>query len=213
MKRGAARGFTLIELLLALMLLALMTAVLFSALHTANRAWRAGAGSANAAESAALAEAFVRRSVSRLVVRPGALGPVAGPLVGSASAFEFLAPAPTAADLPGLYRIRIAAEAGAGDDPIRLVLRYRLLRPQTTAESLDDAPAHTLLDGLDSATFRFLGNGSSAPVGEWAETWEARGNPPSAIAVDLVLAGGATRAWTVPVYALQPLPPRRGSRR
>lgn len=171
-------GTTLIELLVALALLALIALFIGEGI-AAIRAMAPVARRIEAAGDVALVRDHLRQMLGE------ALASIPGgdaPFRGRAQRLTFLAPTDPFLEVGGISQIDIALEAGAsGLDLVEI----RRVQRGTGAEP---GGRTLLLSGIESARFSYAPPiAGDAP--DWRPAWDAAGDPPALIRLDIALEG------------------------
>jgi general secretion pathway protein J len=191
--RRHARGFTLVEVLLATVLLAAGLTLAFATLVAATRSAGSGETMADRSERMRAVEGFLR---SRLTgTRPIAFGldqasALPQRFIGEPDRMRFVADLPNYLGRGGPYLHDFAIEdAGEGR---RITLGLRMVQAGNVIEE-EPAPPEVLVDGLESARFRYRALDGEGGLGEWRERWDTPEQLPVLVEVRLRDADG--NAW------------------
>lgn len=185
-----ARGFTLVEILLATVLLAAGLTLAFATLVAATRSAGRGETMAEHSERLRAVEGFLRSRVS--AARPIGFGMDEGSalpqrFIGEPDRMRFVADLPNYLGRGGPYLHDFAVEdAGEGR---RIVLGLRMVQAGNMIEE-EPAPPEVLVDGLESARFRYRALDGDGGLGEWRERWDTPEQLPVLVEVTLRDAGG-----------------------
>lgn len=178
--RGA-RGFTLMEVLVAMVLLSLFAVVAYRALDAVLNIQRQAIVKMDRLNELAAAFAIIDKDLTNATIRvdpriPGDGGFRALMTQDGAARFDLLRLHPEDAD-NGLQRTGYRC---AGETLNRLVW-------QDVNNPFDTPQESTLLDGLGSCTFKYMGTG-----GQWLSVWQAQTGslPPSAVELNVTESDG-----------------------
>lgn len=205
MSGRAARsaGFTLIEVLLATALLAAGLAIAFSTLTAATRTATQGEAMARHNDRLRTVEDFLRRRLA--AARPMAFAMDAGRQVplrfaGEAGRMRFVAdvPAYLGRGGPYLHDVRIVADGDGDGVGIELSLSM-VLAGRAIAES-PPRPPEVLVEGLQSARFRYRGLGPDGDLAGWQSDWTDGARLPLLVEIRMTDADG--RQWPPLVVGL-----------
>ena len=197
----ASRGFTLIEVLLATVLLAAGLGIAFATLTAATRTVQRGEAMAARGERERAVLGFLR---SRLTgTRPVAFAsdPVnALPqrFMGTPGRMRFVADLPDYLGRGGPYLHDFTIEDDG--EHVRVVLSLSMVQAGLTVEEDTPVRPEVLVEGLQSASFRYRALDGEGGVGPWQDEWETHEQLPLLVEVRLVDADG--RAWPPLVVAL-----------
>lgn len=190
------RGFTLIEVLLATVLLAAGLALAFATLTAANGTALRGERLASESERMRAVEGFVRRrlAAARLMAFES---PQDGPplrFAGESDRVRFVADLPhyLGQGGPHLHDFRIEPDPAA-DDAVRVLVDLRMVLGGQALEPAGGRPPELLVEGLQSAAFRYRGLGEDGHAGPWQDRWEESERMP--LVVELQLEGADGRPW------------------
>lgn len=199
--RQHAAGFTLIEVLIATTLLAAGLTLAFATIGAATRTVQRGEGMAAYSERLRAVEGFLRRRLEGARPIPfhydQATG-VAQRFVGEPDRMRFVADLPDYLGRGGPYLHEFAIERDGNDARITLDLRM-VLAGQIVEES-QPRPPEMLVEGLQSARFRYRSFAPDGSLGGWLERWESIDQMPLLVEVTLTDAGG--REWPPVVVSL-----------
>ncbi len=197
----AARGFTLVEVLLATVLLAAGLALAFATLAAATRTANHGEAMAQRSERERAVYGFLR---SRLTAtRPVAFGMDSNTtlpqrFMGEPQRMRFVADLPNYLGQGGPYLHDFSIE-GAGR-AARITLALTMVQAGQLIEENQPRAPEPLVEGLDSARFRYRSLDGEGGLGDWQERWEASEQLPLLVEVSLTDADG--REWPPLVVAL-----------
>ncbi|MDX1379829.1 MAG: prepilin-type N-terminal cleavage/methylation domain-containing protein [Xanthomonadales bacterium] len=199
------RGFTLIEFLLALMLLALLVGLAYGGLRTATRAADRGQDVLQHTAHVRMAHQFVRGQFSRLLPLPYEVGPgdVGNRIVfeGGRDYVQYVAVMPgyLGTGGPQVQRIELAPH---GEGGMALWFQHAPLLALEEAGLGSDEPI-LLLEGVEDASFLFLGRDEQGELLDWTETWTETDLLPAAISLDVTLSEDRQVDWPLLVTRLQ----------
>jgi len=196
--RGA-RGFTLIEVLIATVLLAGGLTLAFATIGAATKTTRRGEGMAAHSERIRAVEGFLRRRLEAARPVPFNFEPdtgVAERFIGEPDRMRFVADLPDYLGRGGPYLHDFAIEDGGE----RITLGLDMVLAGKVVEESARQPPEVLVEGLESARFRYRSYAPDGTLGEWADKWETAEQLPLMVEVTLTDAGG--EAWPPVVVAL-----------
>ena len=183
----------MLELLVALGVLALCAALLFEGLHFSGRLWAGFRRRAEAVESVASAQQFLRARIELLEpFHPPSSGDTPHAVIGTADGLEFSAPPPDVLGAGSLrYQVRVRATRVNRD----LLVRWRRdwdgrIDPVAGADWHEEV----LIANIDAARFDYLDrNRAGEPA--WQPTWtDVRA--PSAIRLAIRFPASDDRRWS-----------------
>lgn len=196
-----ARGFTLIEVLLATVLLAAGLTLAFATIGAATRTTQRGESIAAHSERIRAVEGFLRRRLEGARPVPFGYDPGTGAakrFEGSPDTLRFVADLPDYLGRGGPYLHEFAIE-GDGDSE-RVTLDLRMVLAGQTVEESTPRPPEVLVEGLQSARFRYRSLAPEGGLGEWLDRWENADQMPLLVEVTFTDADG--RAWPPLVVSL-----------
>lgn len=189
--RGQA-GFTLLELLISMTLLGLLMVVLFGGFRFGARAWERNTAQATATDEVRLAQALLRRELSRIYpmfrMDQANLEARHVDFDGNEERMTFLAPAPDALGEPGRARITLWQASENGQTALVMSARGELAANATPASAV-------LIRGLEEVNFSYYGSESPQEQARWVGRWTNRKWLPQLIRVDARFAAGDARSW------------------
>ena len=195
-----ARGFTLIEVLLATVLLAAGLALAFATLGAASRTAARGEAMAQYSERMRAVEGFLRKRLAG--ARPVSFGVdpdsnLPQRFIGEPERVRFVADLPDYLGRGGPYLHDFTVE-GDGDTS-RMTLNLAMVLAGQTIEERQPRPPEMLVEGLESAHFRYAGRNEQGEL-VWNDRWEFVDRLPQLVEVTLTDRNG--RAWPTLVVAL-----------
>lgn len=196
-----SRGFTLIEVLLATALLAAGLALAFGTLGAATKTVQRGELMAQRSERMRAVQGFLRRRIA--AARPVAFDTDTASLlpqrfIGDSERMRFVADLPDYLGQGGPYLHDFSVDGGGQDG--RILLTLGLVQSGETIEDRVPRPPEVLVEGLESARFRYRALDSEGKLGAWQEQWTAVEQLPLLIEVTLRDADGSQ--WPPLVVAL-----------
>lgn len=198
--RRGTRGFTLVEVLLATVLLAAGLALAFATLVAATRSVTRGEAMATQSERLRAVEGFLRTRLT--AARPIAFDTdesTALPqrFVGTSERMRFVADLPNYLGRGGPYLHEFAIEdAGEGR---RVTVDLRMVQAgQVVDEQVP--PPEVLVEGLESARFRYRAIDADGRLGPWQDEWRTPEQLPLLVEVTLRDLDG--RTWPPLVVSL-----------
>ena len=201
--RTSQGGFTLLELLVAMTVLALLMSILFGGLRFGARVWETGDARAQELSELGVVHGFLRRLLAQAY--PASLSDPPAPkrlaFIGTSDGATFVGLAPAHLATGGFYLF--ALELADGDDGRGLVLTWQPFRAGENDLVLDDATRRkVLLEPIESASFAYLGWGSTDGAPQWQDHWEDDARLPALIRLRLTL---ADRPWPWPDLVVRPM--------
>ncbi len=183
-----SRGFSLIEILLASTLLAVIMGLAYSGFQASTRATMSGEKMIERTNSIRVAHQFLRRqlSLSMPLVMEEEEGPDGFHIVfeGDSDRVRFVAPMPGYLSHGGPYVQELRLESGRnGQD---LVFNFAILTDYEPGD-LDYGETVTLLEGLRSAEFRYIGFDEEGEITGWSSLWEDWTRLPLAVSLEMEL--------------------------
>lgn len=197
----APRGFTLIEVLLATVLLAAGLGIAFATLTAATRTVQRGEAMAARGERERAVLGFLR---SRLTgARPVAfasdpINALPQRFIGTPDRMRFVADLPDYLGRGGPYLHDFTIEDDG--EHVRVVLSLSMVQAGLTVEEDGPVRPEVLVEGLQSASFRYRALDGEGGIGPWQDEWEMHEQLPLLVEVRLVDADG--RTWPPLVVAL-----------
>ncbi len=193
-----ARGFTLIEVMLATVLLAAGLALAFATLSAATRTATRGEAMAERNERERAVENFLRKRLTAIRPVPFAVDTSSGlpqRFIGEAGRMRFVADLPDYLGRGGPY----LHDLEIGDDG-RIRLALSMVLAGQIVEEREPRPPELLVEGLESARFRYRTLNQDGSLGDWEERWETTDQLPMLIEVTMTDRDG--RVWPPVVVAL-----------
>ena len=196
-----SRGFTLIEVLLATVLLAAGLGIAFATLTAATRTVQRGEAMAARGERERAVLGFLRGRLTG--TRPVAfasdpINALPQRFMGTPGRMRFVADLPDYLGRGGPYLHDFAIEDDG--EHVRVVLSLSMVQAGLTVEEDTPVRPEVLVEGLQSASFRYRALDGEGGVGPWQDEWETHEQLPLLVEVRLVDADG--RAWPPLVVAL-----------
>jgi general secretion pathway protein J len=199
---AAARGFTLIEVLLATVLLAAGLALAFATLAAATKTTQRGESIAAHSERMRVVEGFLRKRLASARPVPFAFDPSSATpqrFIGEPDRLRFVADLPDYLGRGGPYLHDFVIE-GDGDGA-RITLALNMVLAGEVVEEPQPRPPELLVEGLESARFRYRSMAPEGGLGEWQERWETVDQLPLLVEVTLTDSNG--HEWPPLVVALR----------
>lgn len=191
----------MIEVLLAMVLLAAGLGLAFATLTAATRVATSGEAMARRNERVRAVENFLRARLTgarplTFATDDDSLLPLR--FIGDADRMRFVADLPDYLGRGGPYlHDFVIAEGG---DEVRIELSLSMVVAGETIEEDPPRPPELLVDGLQSARFRYRGADPDGGLAPWQDQWTTVEQLPLMVEVTLVDADG--RAWPPLVVAL-----------
>ena len=209
MKGGSARrtslGMTLIEVMVALVLLSLLSIGIVTSFRLGERAYQRVAAVETADQDVVTAQHFLRHILESTYPfrQPARSRVTAFGLEGSATELMVTAPMPESSGDRGHYRYDLVLETDARGSK-NLLVRWSLDRNGTLAQSSlnsgGESHEETLLAGIDSLEWAYLGPGDSVSARfteeqRWLSGWSGSKNPPLLVRLRVSFPAGDRRHW------------------
>jgi general secretion pathway protein J len=199
MRMRAPRGFTLIEVLIATVLLAAGLTLAFATIGAATRTTQRGESMAAHSERIRAVEGFLRRRLEATRPVPFNFDPDSGAaqrFLGESGRMRFVADLPDYLGRGGPYlHDFVVADGGA-----RITLALSMVQSGKTIEEGVERPTELLVEGLESARFRYRSYAPDGTLGEWQDEWETGEQLP--LMVEVTITGANGEAWPPLVVAL-----------
>lgn len=195
--RTGARGFTLVEVLIATVLLAAGLTLAFATIGAATRTTQRGEAIASHSERIRAVEGFLRRRLEAVRPVPFRFDPTTGVaerFIGERDRMRFVADLPDYLGRGGPYLHDFAIE----DE--RITLALNMVLAGQVVEEAEPRPPEILVEGLESARFRYRSFAADGGLGEWQERWENAEQLPLLVEVTLTDATG--HVWPPVVVSL-----------
>jgi general secretion pathway protein J len=199
MRMHASRGFTLVEVLIATVLLAAGLTLAFATIAAATRTTQRGETMAAHSERIRAVEGFLRRRLEATRPVPFDFDPDTGAaqrFLGESDRMRFVADLPDYLGRGGPYLHDFAIEDGGG----RITLALRMVQAGKTIEDDVPRPPEVLVEGLESARFRYRSFMPDGTLGEWQDEWETGEQLP--LLVEVTITGAEGEVWPPVVVAL-----------
>ena len=201
MPMRTSRGFTLIEVLIATVLLAAGLTLAFATIGAATRTTQRGEGIAAQSERIRAVEGFLRRRLEAARPVPFNFDPSAGVaqrFIGERERMRFVADLPDYLGRGGPYLHDFVIE-GDGERG-RITLALGMVVSGQVIEEDAERPPEVLVEGLESARFRYRSYAPDGTLGDWQDQWENAEQLPLMVEVTLTDANGD--AWPPVVVSL-----------
>jgi general secretion pathway protein J len=200
---GTMRGFTLIEVLIATVLLAGGLTLAFATIGAATKTTQRGESMAAHSERIRAVEGFLRRRLEAARPVPFNFEPdtgMADRFIGEPDRMRFVADLPDYLGRGGPYLHDFAIEDGGE----RITLALSMVLAGKAVEENEQRAPEVLVDGLESARFRYRTYAQDGTLGEWTDKWETAEQLP--LMVEVTLKDRSGEVWPPVVVAL-PLAP------
>ena len=116
--------------------------------------------------------------------------------VGGPDGLRFTAPLPAYVGIGGLYRFELktaGTETGLG-----LELLWQLYRPDRPGWFEEDGlTRRTLIDGIETARFRYYGVPDGDVDPDWTESWDSVRRLPNLVSLEIAYPKGDPRPWPI----------------
>ena len=202
MATRAQLGFTLIEVLIATVLLAAGLTLAFATIGAATKTTQRGEAIAAQSERVRAVEGFLRRRLEATRTVPFNYDQSNGAVqrfVGERDRLRFVADLPDYLGRGGPYLHDFTIESDP-DGGTRITLALSMVVAGQTIEEHQPRPPEVLVEGLESARFRYRSFAPDGTFGDWQDTWETAEQLPLLVEVTLVDASGVE--WPPVVVAL-----------
>jgi general secretion pathway protein J len=199
MRTRPSRGFTLIEVLIATVLLAAGLTLAFATIGAATRTTQRGESMAARSERIRAVEGFLRRRLEATRPVPFDFDPETGAalrFLGQSDRMRFVADLPDYLGRGGPYLHDFVIEDGGS----RITLALNMVQAGKTIEEDVQRPPEVLVEGLESARFRYRSFMPDGTLGEWQDEWETGEQLP--LMVEVTITGADGEAWPPVVVAL-----------
>lgn len=200
---GTMRGFTLIEVLIATVLLAGGLTLAFATIGAATKTTQRGESMAAHSERVRAVEGFLRRRLE--AARPVSFNfepdtGMADRFIGEPDRMRFVADLPDYLGRGGPYLHDFAIEDGGE----RITLALNMVLAGKVVEENEQRAPEVLVEGLESARFRYRTYAPDGTLGEWTDKWETAEQLP--LMVEVTLKDRDGDVWP-PVIVALPLAP------
>lgn len=202
MPARAPHGFTLIEVLIATALLAAGLTLAFATIGAATRTAQRGEVMAAQSERIRAVEGFLRRRLEAVRPVPFNFDPEAGVaqrFIGGRDRMRFVADLPDYLGRGGPYLHDFAID-GDGDRGERITLSLGMVVAGQVIDEDVERPPEVLVEGLESARFRYRSFAPDGTFGDWQDEWENAEQLP--LLVEITLIDGSGDAWPPVVVSL-----------
>lgn len=199
MRMQASRGFTLIEVLIATVLLAVGLTLAFATIGAATKTTQRGESMAAHSERIRAVEGFLRRRLEATRPVPFHFDAETGAaqrFLGESGRMRFVADLPDYLGRGGPYLHDFVVEDGGG----RITLALSMVQAGNTVEEDEERPPELLVEGLESARFRYRSYTPDGTLGDWQDKWETGEQLPLLVEVTITSANG--EVWPPLVVAL-----------
>lgn len=199
MRLRAPRGFTLVEVLIATVLLAAGLTLAFATIGAATRTTQRGESMAAHSERIRAVEGFLRRRLEASRPVPFNFDPGTGAaerFLGESDRLRFVADLPDYLGRGGPYLHDFTVEDGGQ----RITLALSMVQAGKTIEEGVELPPELLVEGLESARFRYRSYTPDGTLGDWQDKWETGEQLP--LMVEVRLTGANGEVWPPLVVAL-----------
>lgn len=204
MNARPSAGFTLVELLLAITLMSMLLGLSYTGLRAATRSAERGEKILVAGGEIRAAHQFMRRQLNQMLPLPFALensnDEVRVVFAGDARHIQYVAPMPgyLGAGGPQVQLLELVSDDGGG------ILQFSNALLQGFEQSrLFDRPPVTLLTGVESAGFEFLGRGKDGELAGWVSSWDQQDTLPVAVRLNLEFREESRLQWPELVAAVR----------
>ncbi len=192
-----AAGFTLVELLLAITLMSILLALTYSGLRAATRSSQRGEQILAAGGELRAAHQFIRRQLNQMLPLAFAETEDAQAVrivfEGDAKHIQFVAPMPGYLGSGG-PQVQLVEVVSGNDDELVIQFSNALLQG-FTEDRLKDREPVTLLEGVSSADFEFLGRDEEGELTGWSTNWEQLDQLPVAVRLNVEFTEGLNLQW------------------
>ncbi|MGV8932017.1 MAG: prepilin-type N-terminal cleavage/methylation domain-containing protein [Luteimonas sp.] len=200
-RRSRQRGFTLIEVLLATALLAAGLALAFATLRAATATTQRGEVISQQSERMRAVEGFLRRRITSALPIGFATTPDTGEqirFVGEPQRMRFVADLPDYLGRggPHLHDVQVLDDR----DGNRLAVSFAVVAGAEVFAERPPRPPETLVPDVREVRFRYRGLNADNRLGEWQDQWDAPGQLPLQVSIDIESVDGGR--WPTLVVAL-----------
>ncbi|MFC5577162.1 prepilin-type N-terminal cleavage/methylation domain-containing protein [Lysobacter niabensis] len=199
MRTRAPRGFTLIEVLIATVLLAAGLTLAFATIGAATKTTQRGESMAAHSERIRAVEGFLRRRLEAARPVPFNFDVDTGAaqrFLGESGRLRFVADLPDYLGRGGPYLHDFVVEDGGE----RITLALSMVQAGKTIEEDVERPPELLVEGLESARFRYRSYMPDGTLGDWQDEWETGEQLP--LLVEVTLTGANGEVWPPVVVSL-----------
>jgi general secretion pathway protein J len=192
-----ATGFTLVELLLAVTLMSILLALTYTGLRAATRSSLRGELMLAAGGELRASHQFIRRQLNQMLPLAFAETEDADALrivfEGEAHHIQYVAPMPgyLGAGGPQVQLVEVVN----GDNGELIVQFSHALLQGFTDDRLRDRDPVILLEGVNSASFEFLGEDDEGELTGWTTSWERQDLLPVAVRLNIEFTEGLNLHW------------------
>ena len=192
-----AAGFTLVELLLAITLMSILLALTYSGLRAATRSSQRGEQILAAGGELRAAHQFIRRQLNQMLPLAFAETEDAQAVrivfEGDSRHIQYVAPMPGYLGSGG-PQVQLVEVVSGNDGEFFIQFSHALLQ-EFTEERLHDRDPVTLLEGVRSAGFEFLGRDEEGELTGWSASWDHPDQLPVAVRLDVEFTEGLNLSW------------------
>ena len=196
-RRASQAGFTLVELLVVVALLGLISVALFGGIRFGARSWEAGHARLEEVNDVEVAQSVLRRLLGRsreVALFDANRDREAVSFAGRRDEVYFAAPLPAHRGIGGAYAYALRVEHGRDAD--RLVLAWRLQRPETPPSADQEFEDETvLLSDIADLSLDYFGapDGDRSP--DWRDDWDGSGGLPQLVRIRVDFPDDDGRYW------------------
>jgi len=190
-------GFTLVELLLAVTLMSILLGLTYTGLRAATRATEQGEKMLAVGGEVRAAHQFIRRQLNQMLPLSYAImednDEFRVVFEGNERRIKFVAPMPGYLGTGG-PQVQLVEVVNGDNDDIAIQFTHALLQDFEDDRLYDRDPV-ILLEGIDSATFEFLGRDEEGVLTGWTTSWDRMDTLPVAVRLDLEFVEDLNLRW------------------